>query len=196
MKRYVIVLLSLCFFVAAAQGKTLLEKKLFFMNPDTKKIDSASYWKIYLGNYPLMLNDDAFDTTALPYQADVNLTLFSSGYVDGSGYGKNGKISGVGNFAIDSCGTIIRLNFDSIDFVNKNGAAVHYNRQLATSVFVDIENNRVALRKKMVLTKYLSSGNDELRNLKSTGDIPVSLFAFSKAAYFEALKVETDTVTK
>jgi hypothetical protein len=196
MKRYVILLLSLCLFAAGAQGKTLLEKKLFFMNPETKKIDSVSYWKIYLGNYPLMLKEDAFDTIALPYQADANLTLFSSGYIDGSGYGKNGKISCIGNFATDSCGKIIRLNFDSIDYINKNGAFVRYSHQPTTAVFVDIENNRVLLRKKMMLTKYLSSGSDELRNLKSTGDVPVSLFAFSKAAYFEAVKAEIDTSTK
>jgi len=166
------------------------------MNPETKKMDSCSYWTIYLGNYPLMLKDNEFDTSAAPYQAEVNLTLFSSGYIDGSGYGKNGKISCVGNFAIDTGGIPTKLDFDSVDYINKNGSAVRYQHLPAANVFVDIDGNRLALKKKMSLTKYMSSGNEEIRNLKSSGEVPVTLFAFSKAAYIKALKAETDTLTK
>jgi hypothetical protein len=166
------------------------------MNPETKKMDSCSYWKIYLGNYPLSIRDNEFDTTAATYQADVNLTLFSSGYIDGSGYGNNGKISCVGKFVNDSNGTSRTLDFDSISYINKNGSVVRYQHAPTSDVFIDIEGNRLVLKKKMTLTKYLSTGDDEIRNLKSIGEVPVTFFAFSKAAYSEAIKAETDTLIK
>ena len=193
MRRY-IVLLCLC--ITGIQGRTLLEKKIFFMNPATKGIDSCSYWKIYLGTYSLSIKDNEYDTAAIPYEANVNLTLFSSGYIDGAGYGQNGKITCLGKFATDSAGTVINLNFDSIDYIYKNGLSVRYHQLPPANVFVAIGQNRLVLKKKMTLTKYKSSGEDEIRNLTSTGEVPVTFFAFSKVGYLDAVKAETDTLTK
>jgi hypothetical protein len=183
-------------YITGVQGRTLLEKKIFFMNPETKKIDSCSYWKIYLGTYSLSIKDNEFDTAAIPYLANVNLTLFSSGYIDGAGYGQNGKITCLGKFATDSSGTVTNLNFDSIDYINKSGSSVRYHKLPPANVFVAIGENRLVLKKKMTLTKYISSGEDEISSLTSTGEVPVTFFAFSKAAYSEAVKAETDTLTK
>ncbi len=177
----------------AASAKTLLEKSIYFVNPATGKIDSTKYWKIFIGTYPAITLVRKFPgEDSLPVNSDINLTVLSSGYIEGYGYTRKGKVDCMAIFVIDTGGGAVKLPVDSIEYMYAGGAKVKPRGMKACDAAIDVEGNKVPGVKKMLLTKYKLVVDADERNLKPLGDMDIELFAFSKKGLAEAQKAEKE----
>lgn len=192
MKKLVIIACALCVCAGSVSAKSMLEKKVYFLN-QAGKIDSSVYWKIFLGSYPTTLERKFPGEDSMPVNTDLNLTLLSSGYIEGYGYVKKGRVDCMGGFIADSAGAGQKIPVDSMEYMLNNATQAKIKNRPLMTVFVDLEGNKIALNKPLTLTKYKLTIVDEDRNLKPAGDVSVTFFAFSKPAFFAAQKAEKES---
>jgi hypothetical protein len=197
MKIYNLLLLGIIFLITGSiniSARSLLEKPIYFINPQTGKIDSTKFWKMYLGKYnsvTLLRKFPGEDT--LPIKADVNLTMLSSGYIEGYGYSQKGRVDCSAIFVIDTGTGPTKLLVDSIDYVFASGTKVKPRNGKICDLTIDIEGNKVGPIRNMLLTKYKLVVEYEERNLKPEGDVEITFFAFSKSGLAAAQKAEKET---
>jgi hypothetical protein len=192
MKKLVIIACALCMCAGSVSAKSMLEKKIFFLN-QAGKTDSSVYWKIFLGSYPATLERKFPGEDSMPVNTDLNLTLLSSGYIEGYGYVKKGRVDCMGGFIADSAGAAQKIAVDSMEYMINNATLAKIKNRALTTVFVDLEGNKITINKPLMLTKYKLTIVDEDRNLKPAGDVSVSFFAFSKAGLLAAQKAEKES---
>jgi len=186
-----LALFAVCLIISAGSisAKSLLEKTVYFINPTTSKIDSAKYWKIFVGSYPASLQRKFPGEDTQTVNTDVNLTLMSSGYVEGYGYTKKGRVDCEASLLADSAGAQ-KVAFDSIEYVYAGGQKVKTKNHQPTDLWLDVEGSKVLIYKGLALTKYRLVVVDEDRNLKPAGDASITFFAFSKPALAAAQKAD------
>ena len=189
MNKFALAVISLIVLAGSISAKNLLEKTIYFVNPTTNKIDSAIYWKIFVGSYPATLQRKFPGEETSTINTDLNLTILSSGYAEGYGYSKKGRIDCEATLMTDSS-TSQKVSFDSIEYVYNGGSNVKIKNQPASGMYLDVEGNKVMLTRGLALTKYRLVVVEEDRNLKPDGDVNISFFAFSKAAIPVAQKAE------
>jgi hypothetical protein len=178
---------------ASAPAKSLLEKPMYWINPDNGKIDSTKYWKLFIGKYDAVTLVRKFPgEDSLPINADINLTVLSSGYIEGSGFTAKGRVDCTATFVIDTGSGTVKLPVDSIEYVFAGGAKVKPRGGKVCDIALDIEGNKAPGIKKILLTKYKLVVDVDERNLKPQGDMNITLFAFSKSALAAAQKAEKE----
>ena len=192
MKKLVIIACALCVCAGSVSAKSMLEKKIYFLN-QSGKADSSVYWKIFLGSYQATLERKFPGEDSMPVNTELNLTLLSSGYIEGYGYVKKGRVDCMGGFIADSAGAGQKIPVDSMEFMINNATLAKVKNRPLLTVYVDLEGNKITLNRPLTLTKYKLTIVDEDRNLKPAGDVPVTFFAFSKAALLAAQKAEKES---
>jgi hypothetical protein len=174
----------------AAGAKSLLEKSIYWINPDNGKIDSSKYWKLYLGSYPAITLVRKFHgEDSLPVSSDINITVLSSGYIEGYGYTRKGRVDCLASFVMDAGAGGVKIPVDSIEYVTAEGAKVKPRGGMLCDLSLDIEGAKVPRIKRMLLTKYKLVVDEDERNHKPLGDVNITLFAFSKTALALAQKI-------
>jgi hypothetical protein len=191
MKKVALFALFLIISAGSLSAKSLLEKTIYFINPTTNKVDTAKYWKVFVGAYPATLERKFPGEEKAPITTDLNLTLLSSGYIEGYGWSKKGRIDCEAALYADSASTQ-KVSFDSIEYVYNGGANVKTKNKPATGLFLDIEGNKLTITRGLLLTKYKLTVVDEDRNLKPAGDANITFFAFSKQALATAQKADKE----
>jgi hypothetical protein len=177
-----------------AGAKSLLEKSIYFINPQTGKLDSTKYWKMYLGKYPSVTLVRKFPgEDSLPVNSDINLTMMSSGYIEGYGYTRKGRVDCVASFVVDTGTGAIKLPVDSIEYMYAGGAKVKPRGMKVCGVNIDVDGNNVQGVREMLLTKYKLVVDADERNLKPQGDVTIEFFGFSKAALAVAEKAQKES---
>jgi hypothetical protein len=129
---------------------------------------------------------------SLPVNSDINLTVLSSGYIEGYGYTRKGRVDCMATFVIDTGSGAIKLSVDSIEYMYAGGAKVKPRGMKACDAAIDVEGNKVPGVKKLLLTKYKLVVDADERNLKPLGDVDIELFAFSKTALAAAQKADKE----
>jgi hypothetical protein len=197
-KRLLVVAMAAIFCMCgAASAKSLLEKSIYFINPANGKTDSSKYWKIYIGSFPSITLVRKFPgEDSLPVNSDLNLTVLSSGYVEGYGYTKKGRVDCLASFVIDTGAGAIKLPVDSIEFVFAGGEKVKPKNMKVCDLAIDVEGNKVPGIQKLMLTKYKLVIDVDERNLKPLGDVNITLFAFSKSTLAAAQKADREAAAK
>jgi hypothetical protein len=195
MKKAVLIALFLTISAGGVSAKSLLEKTVYFINPTTNKIDSSKYWKIFLGSYPATLQRKFPGEDSARITLDLNFTLLSSGYVEGNGYTKKGRVDCEASLVVDSV-TFQKATFDSIEYVYNGGSNIKLKGKPAMNLLLDVEGYKVALNKGLALTKYRLVVVEEDRNLKPAGDVTITFFAFSKPGLLAAQKAEKEAETQ
>jgi hypothetical protein len=176
-----------------ANAKSLLEKPIYFVNPDNGKVDSCKYWKIYIGSFPSVTLVRKFPgEDSLPVNSDLNLTILSSGYIEGYGYTRKGRVDCMASFVIDTGSGTVKLPVDSVEFVTAGGDKVKPRNMKLCNLALDVEDNKLPGIKKLLLTKYKLVIDVDERNLKPQGDVNITFFAFSKSALAAAQKAEKE----
>jgi hypothetical protein len=187
---------SVLFFASAAGAKSLLEKSIYWVNPQTGKMDSTKYWKIYIGKYPAITLVRKFPgEDSLPVNSDINLTVMSSGYIEGYGYTRKGRVDCMAMFVVDTGTGAIKLPVDSIEYMFAGGAKVKPRGMKVYDAAIDVEGNKVPGVKEMQLTKYKLVIDVDERNLKPMGDFDIDFFAFSKIGLAAAQKAQKETAS-
>jgi hypothetical protein len=195
MKKLVIIACALCMCAGSVSAKSMLEKKIFFLN-QAGKADSSVYWKIYLGSYQATFNRKFPGEDSMSVTTDFNLTLLSSGYIEGYGMVRKGRVDCMGGFASDSAGAIQKIAVDSMEYMISNATQAKIKNRPLINVFVELEGNKIIPNRPLTLTKYKLVVVEEDRNLKPVGDVPVTFFAFSKKALLEAQKADRESAAK
>jgi len=187
---------SVLFFASAAGAKSLLEKSIYWVNPQTGKMDSTKYWKIYIGKYPAITLVRKFPgEDSLPVNSDINLTVMSSGYIEGYGYTRKGRVDCMAVFVVDTGTGAIKLPVDSIEYMFAGGAKVKPRGIKVCDAAIDVEGNKVSGVKEMQLTKYKLVIDVDERNLKPMGDFDIDFFSFSKTGLAAAQKAQKGTAS-
>jgi hypothetical protein len=177
----------------AASAKSLLEKSVYWINPDNGKIDSSKYWKVFIGTYQAITLVRKFPgEDSLPVNSDINLTVLSSGYIEGYGYTRKGRVDCMATFVIDTGAGAIKLPVDSIEYIFAGGAKVKPRGMRVCDLAIDVEGNKAPGVKRMMLTRYKLVVDADERNLKPLGDVNVSFFSFSKSGLAAAQKAEKE----
>jgi hypothetical protein len=176
-----------------AGAKSLLEKSIYFVNPTSGKIDSCKYWKIYIGTFQSVTLVRKFPgEDSLPVNSDLNLTVLSSGYIEGYGYTKKGRVDCMATFVVDTGTGAIKLPVDSVEFVIAGGEKVKPRGMRVCDLALDVEGNKLPGIRSMLLTKYKLVLDYDERNLKPLGDVTLTVFAFTKAALVAAQKADKE----
>lgn len=190
-----LIIVSAAVICAAGQAgaKSLLEKSIYFINPGNGKIDSCKYWKIYIGTFKAVTLVRKFPgEDSLPVNSDINLTVLSSGYIEGYGYTKKGRVDCMASFVVDTGTGAVKLPVDSIEYVAASGVKVKPRNMKLCDLALDVEGNKLPGIRKLLLTKYKLVMDADERNLKPLGDLDITLFAFSKAAFAAAQKADKE----
>jgi hypothetical protein len=190
MKKTLLIASAILLAAGSGSAKNLLEKSIFFFNPAANKIDSAKYWKVFLGKYPGTLVRKFPGEDSMQVTCDLNLTLLSSGYVEGYGYTRKGRIDCEADIVADSGSAARKIALDSVEYIFNNAQSLKMKNGPVLNLYLDAEGNKITVHKKLLLTKYRLQIVDEDRNLKPAGDADVTWFAFSKSAAVAARKAD------
>jgi hypothetical protein len=178
-----IVILVGLFFIAATTisiGRSILERKMYYINAQTGKSGQAKFWVIYLGNHEVTLNRKYPGEEVQPVTGSMNFQLLSSGYIEGNGYSAKGKLSCLPTMHLKNESGIKKISIDTIDCLYEHGKKVHTKSGEVGDFIIDVEGqpivaNRFIMREYKLTNYYgeeiLKEGSEETR---------VSAIAFSK----------------
>ena len=180
------------FFIAAASAgfsRSLLGRKIYYATYPANKISEAKYWFVYLGQHECTLNRKYPGEEMVQVTGNMNLSLLSSGYIEGTGYSSRGKIDCAPTMKIKTDSGEYTIDLDSIDCIFDYGQKVRTVKGLVGELVIDIEG-QPKTAKRFLLTEYkMTTSVDGERELKKTGDdIPLSAIAFSKEGIARAIK--------
>ena len=190
MKKMLFIVCAMLVTAGNINAKNLLEKSIYFFNSTTNKIDSAKYWKVFVGSYSGTLERKFPGLDSMKVTCDLNLTLLSSGYVEGYGYTSKGRVDCEADMMADNKGAASKITLDSVDYIFNNGQSLKMKHGPTMNFYLDVEGTKITIHKKLTLTKYRLQIVDEDRNLKPNGDEVVTWFAFTKSAAVEAQKAD------
>jgi hypothetical protein len=173
---------SLCF------GRSILNRKMFYLNSVTNKVAEAKYWFVYLGQLDCTLDRKYPGEDMQKVTGSMNLSLLSSGYIEGSGYSAKGKIDCMPGMKIKNDKGERFITIDSIDCIFEFGQKVRTISGDVGDFIIDVEGQpKTAIR--FLLTEYrmvTTDGEGELK--KIADDVPLSAIAFSKEGITRAVQ--------
>ena len=185
LSKRVLLALGVCLIAGTSiQGRALMERKMYYLTT-TNKIGECSYWSIYLGNYDCTLRKKFPGTDTIPVEASMNLSILSSGYVEGSGYSERGKLESLGTFHVRSGDKEPKVHLDSIQYVTRYGEVVKTVQGKKGGLLINIDGTMIA-PKKMELRLYKMEKFYDEDILKNREMIPIAAFAFTKAGIRQA----------
>lgn len=185
LRKRVLLVLGICLIAGTSiQGRALMERKMYYLTT-SNKIGECTYWSIYLGNYDCTLRKKFPGTDTIPLEASMNLSILSSGYVEGNGYSDRGKVESLGTFHLKSGGEEQKVHIDSIQYVTQYGEIVKTVQGKKGDLLISIDGAMIA-PKKMELRLYKMEKFYDEDILKNNKMIPISAFAFTKAGIQQA----------
>jgi hypothetical protein len=186
-----IMLAGLIFISAASVGysRSLLGRKIYYAISPANKIGEAKHWFVYLGQHECTLNRKYPGEETQQVTGNMNLSLLSSGYIEGTGYSSRGKIDCKPTMKIKTDSGEYVIDFDSIDCIFDYGQKVRTAKGLVGELVIDLEG-QPKTAKRFLLTEYkMTTSVDGERVLNKTGDdIPLSAIAFTKEGIARAIK--------
>jgi len=183
MKSSRIILLISLFLVAAATvtfSRSILERKVFYVNATTGKSGLAKFWVVYLGNHEVTLTRKYPGEEPQKVSGSMNFQFLSSGYVEGNGYSAKGKLECLPIMKMKNDKGIFQISIDSIDCIYDFGGKVRTVTGETGEFVIDCEGlmitpNKFLMREYKMTNYYgeeiLKEGSDEFR---------LSAIAFSK----------------
>jgi hypothetical protein len=170
---------------AAQAGRSLLPKPLFYVAGTT--VGEVKFWAMYLGNHEINLVRKFPGEDQKPIKTSMNLSLVSSGYVEGNGYSSKGKIGCSASLMIGPASAARKITLDSIDYVYDYGAKVKLRSGEVGDLLVDAEGELVTPKAPSLrLYEMTKQYGEEI--LTEGKEIPIVGFAFSKEAAQKAAK--------
>lgn len=165
--------------VHATYGRSLMPHAIVYVDGTTSAVGECKFWAMYLGNHDLVLTRKFPGDDPKPVKVGMNLSLVSSGYIEGSGASSKGKISAQANLAMTTGSDTTLISLDSIDFIYDWGTKVKLRNGLKGDLVIDVEGVRVMakgleLRVYQMIKQY---GEEVLKDLKT---VRISGFAFNK----------------
>jgi hypothetical protein len=187
-----IVILTCLIFIAAASvcsARSLMPRRMQYLTAITNKVSEATHWFVFLGQHECTLNRKFFGEDMQPVTGNVNLSLLSSGYIEGNGYSAKGKIDCMPTMKLKNDAGERTIELDSIDCIFDYGHKVRMNSGDIGDFIIDVEGQPKSANR-FVLTEYkMAVSADGERELKKTGDdIRISAIAFSKDGIARAKK--------
>lgn len=183
MKSSRIVVLIGLFFIAIATlsfGRSILERKSFYINAVNGKSGEAKFWVVYLGNHDVTLTRKYPGEEPQKVKGSMNLSLLSSGYIEGNGFSAKGKLECLPTMKIKNEKGVTQISIDSIDCIYEYGQKVRTTAGDVGEFVIDCEGlqitaNRFLMREYKMTDYYgeqiLKEGSEEIR---------LSAIAFSK----------------
>ena len=192
MKISTMVMFTGLILIAAASvgfSRSLLGRKVYYATSPANKIVEAKYWFVYLGQHECTLNRKYPGEEMSQVTGNMNLSLLSSGYIEGTGYSSRGKIDCVPTMKVKTDSGEYLIDLDSIDCIFDYGQKVRTVKGIVGELVIDIEG-QPKTAKRFLFTDYkMTTSADGERELVKTGDdIPLSAIAFSKEGIARAIK--------
>ena len=196
-----LVLSCLSFLLAAAaiDGRSILQKPMFYSNAATNATGQSLFWSIDLGQPLCTLSRKFPGEPEQKITAQIYLYFLSNGYIEGNGYCNKGRIDCIPSMKIKTDSILRDLALDSIDCIYENGLTVRTTSGIIGQFIIDIEGQQI-VADRFLLNDYKMVGTGEEKELKSCGDdIPLAAISFSKegiawARKTMALETPPDTV--
>jgi hypothetical protein len=175
MKSSRIILLIGLFFIAAATitfARSILERKVYYVNAVTGKSGEAKFWVVYLGNFDVTLTRKYPGEEPQKVSGSMNFSLLSSGYIEGNGYSAKGKLESLPSMNLKNDKGIKQISPDSIDCIYESGNKVRTTSGEIGEFIIDLEGTpltakRFLMREYKMVTSYgeqvLKEGSDEIR---------------------------------
>lgn len=171
--------------VSTTTARSLSAKTLYYISAG--RIQSCTYWSLYLGNFDVMLDRKFPGEPEQPLKASVNLSITSNGYVEGSGYSSKGAVKCRAEFALCEGADTLPALLDSLDYVCNAGGALKLLNGKSGSAVVDVEGFAV-LPRKMQLNVYTMQKVYGEEALKPSAELTISAFSFTKEGIARALE--------
>jgi hypothetical protein len=178
------ILLGISLFLFAAAtvsfGRSILERKVFYVNTVTGKSGLAKFWVVFLGTHEVTLTRKYPGEEPQKVSGNMNLQLLSSGYIEGNGYSTKGKLECLPVMKMKNDKGITQISIDSIDCIYDFGGKVRTLKGETGEFIVDCEGQMITptkfLMREYKMTNYygeeiLKEGSDEIK---------VSAIAFTK----------------
>jgi hypothetical protein len=193
-----IVVAAALFCTAAATlsyGRSILEKKVFYLTA-AQKSGETKFWTIYLGNHDCTLTRKFPGEDPQPVSGSVNLSLISSGYIEGNGYSARGRLDCLPTMKIKSDKGERTIVLDSIDCIYDYGQKVRTIDGETGDFIIDVEG-AAKTANRFVLTEYKMVDSYGEKVLKpGAADTPLSAISFSKQGIQWVQKGAVETPAK
>jgi hypothetical protein len=185
------VMVAGLFFVAIASvisARSILERKMLYLTADNKT-GETSYWFVFLGQHDCTLNRKYPGEGTVQVSGAMNLSLLSSGYIEGNGYSSKGKMDCLPTMKLKNEKGERSITIDSIDCIYEYGQKVRMSDGETGDFIIDVEGQQKSA-KRFVLTNYKNVDVDGEKELKTNGpDIPLYGIAFSKEGLAQVKKL-------
>ena len=174
---------------SAIDARSILEKKMYYIKDN--KIGVCKFWSLYLGNHQISLMKKFPGEQLAPLETSLNLSLVSSGYIEGHGFSDRGKVESGADFyfkpATGDSGRAVPV-IDSIDFVAQYGDVTRLVNGEKGILMLDVEGSEPIYPKSFKLRIYKMVNEYGAESLRTKAEIPISGFSFTKAGIQRALK--------
>jgi hypothetical protein len=188
--RKVIIALSLIVVaVSAGFARNILEKKTFYLN-NTNKTGQARFWVVFLGTHDVKITRAIPGEGDVTVQANVNLQLISSGYIEGNGYGEKGKIECLPTMLLSNGQDEKRIVLDSIDYIYDFGRKVRMLSGDTGSLIIDVEGNKVVAKKFLMREYKLTTYYGEEILKEGSQEIPLMGMSLTQEGVVRAQKAQ------
>ena len=189
--RKIIIALSLVVVVVSAGfARNILEKKTFYLN-NTNKTGQARFWVVFLGTHDLKITRAIPGEGDVTVQANVNLQLLSSGYIEGNGYGAKGKIECLPTMLLSNGQEEKRIVLDSIDYLYDFGRKVRMLSGDTGELIIDVEGNKVVAKKFLMREYKLTEYFGEQILKEGSLEIPLMGLSLTQDGIVRAQKAQT-----
>jgi hypothetical protein len=170
------------FCIAAASlisARSILERKMLYLSANNKT-GETTYWFVFLGQHDCTLNRKYPGEGTVQVSGAMNLSLLSSGYIEGNGYSPKGKIDCLPTILLKNDKGEHPITLDSIDCIYEYGQKVRMANGETGDFIIDVEGQPKSA-KRFVLTTYKMVEIDGEKELKPNGgETPLFGIAFSK----------------
>jgi hypothetical protein len=176
-------------FTSTVFSRSLLGRKMYYATSPAGKTGEAKYWFVYLGQHECTLNRKYPGEEMQQVSGNMNLSLLSSGYIEGSGYSARGKIDCAPVMKIKTDSGEYAIDLDSIDCIFDFGQKARSVSGRTGDFIIDIEGQPKTAKRFLMTEFKMTTSVDGERELKKTGDdIALSAIAFSKEGVARAIK--------
>jgi hypothetical protein len=189
-RKFIIALSLVAVVVSAGFARNILEKKTFYLN-NTNKTGQARFWVVFLGTHDLKITRAIPGEGDVSVQANVNLQLLSSGYVEGNGYGAKGKIECLPTMLLSSGQEEKRIVLDSIDYLYDFGRKVRMLSGDTGELIIDVEGNKVVAKKFLMREYKLTEYFGEQILKEGSQEIPLMGLSLTQDGIVRAQKAQT-----
>jgi hypothetical protein len=167
----------ICVLVGGIGARALLERTIYYLAGG--EVGKCKFWAIHMGSFNCKRFTYFSVDDGSPAEGNFNLSLLSSGYVEGNGYAETGRINCMGYLHIGNGTSVKKIVLDSIDYVYENGRKVRMLNGNSGNLLIDIEGTKASPRQ-LELRKYELVNMYDEEVLKDTQEFPITAFAFSE----------------